>query len=230
MKKSRKYREALERLEAGKVYPIDEAIDILKENGVKTKFDQTVELSCRLGVDPRKSDQIVRGTAILPHGTGKTVRVLCLVPEGKVPEATAAGADFAGLEEFVEKIQKGWLDFDVAVTMPENMKDVARLGKILGPRGLMPSPKNGTVTGDIAQTVAELKSGRVEFRVDKGANLHLALGKVSFQKDALVENLKATLEAINRSRPAAVKGKFIRKMTLSTTMGPGIPVQAAETA
>lgn len=228
-RKSKRYREALQKVEQNRTYSPAEAVGVLKETA-GGKFDQTVELSCRLGVDPRKSDQMVRGTATLPHGTGKTVRVLCLVPEALAAAATEAGADHVGLDEYVEKIQKGWLDFDVAVTTPENMRNVARLGKVLGPRGLMPSPKNGTVTSDVAQTVRELKSGRVEFRVDKGANLHLAIGKASFEEQAILENYQAALKAISGSRPAAARGRFIRKISLSTTMGPGIPVQVEDQA
>jgi large subunit ribosomal protein L1 len=223
-KRSKRYQEVIKKVEPGKVYLSEEAIAVLKE--IKTaKFDETVELSCRLGVDLKKGEQVVRGTAALPHGTGKKVRILALVNEAQAAEAKDSGADFVGLAEYVAKISGGWTDFDCAVTTPDCLKEVARLGKILGPRGLMPSPKNGTVTTSVSQTIKELKAGRVEFRMDKGGNVHLPIGKLSFEGNALSENLKSALDAINASSPGAVKGQFLKRAYLSTTMGPSLPIK-----
>jgi len=224
-KHSKRYQEGSKKVEPEKVYSGAEAIAVLKE--VKAaKFDETVELACRLGVDLKKGELVVRGTAALPHGTGKKIRILALVKEAQVAEATEAGADFAGLDEYIAKISGGWTDFDVAVTTPDCLKDVARLGKILGPRGLMPSPKNGTVTTTTGQTIKELKAGRVDFRMDKGGNVHLPIGKISFEEQALSENLKSALDAINAAAPSAVKGQFLKRAYLSTTMGPSLIIKA----
>lgn len=187
------------------------------------KFDETVDVAVRLGIDPRHSEQQVRGTVVLPNGTGKSIRVLVLTKGDKVKEAQAAGADFAG-EEFVAKIKEGWLDFDAIVATPDMMAEVGKLGKILGPRGLMPNPKAGTVTPDVTRAVRELKAGKIEFRVDKGGNLHVPVGKASFQEEALLENLKTFLHEIMRVRPAAAKGAYVKSVTISTTMGPGIKI------
>jgi large subunit ribosomal protein L1 len=188
----------------------------------KAKFDETVEVSARLGVDPRHADQQVRGTVSLPHGTGKTVRVLVIAKGEKVKEAEAAGADFVGSQEMVEKIQGGWLDFDKVVATPDMMGQVGKLGRVLGPRGLMPNPKSGTVTFDVARAVTELKAGQIEFRVDKGGNLHAPVGKSSFDEDKLRENTETFLREVLRLKPAAAKGQYVRSLTLSSTMGPGI--------
>jgi large subunit ribosomal protein L1 len=189
------------------------------------KFDETIEVAVRLGVDPRHADQIVRGTVVLPHGTGKTARVLVLAQGEKAKEAEEAGADFVGIE-FVQKIKDGWVDFDAAVATPDVMGQVGQLGRILGPRGLMPTPKAGTVTFDVARAVREIKAGKIEFRVDKTGNVHAPIGKVSFSTDQLSENLSAFMENIVRAKPAAAKGRYVRAVTLCSTMGPGIPVDA----
>jgi large subunit ribosomal protein L1 len=190
----------------------------------KAKFDETVDVAVRLGVDPKHADQQVRGTVVLPHGTGKTVRVLVLAKGEKAREAEAAGADFAGAEDFLAKIKDGWLDFDAVVATPDMMAEVGKLGKVLGPRGLMPNPKTGTVTFDVTKAVKELKAGKIEFRVDKGGNLHIPVGKASFDEAALLANLQAFLAEILRARPSAAKGAYVKSVTLSTTMGPGIKV------
>jgi large subunit ribosomal protein L1 len=189
-----------------------------------TKFDETVDVAIRLGIDPRHADQQVRGTVVLPNGTGKTIKVLVLTKGEKVKEAEAAGADFAGAEEFLEKIRGGWLDFDAVVATPDMMAEVGKLGKVLGPRGLMPNPKAGTVTFDVTKAVRELKAGKIEFRVDKGGNLHVPVGKASFNEDQLTENLKSFLNEVIRIKPAAAKGAYVKSVTLSTTMGPGIKI------
>ncbi len=187
------------------------------------KFDETVEVAVRLGVDPRHADQIVRGTVILPAGTGRKMRILVLAQGDKAREAEEAGADFVGTE-YIEKIEGGWLDFDVAIATPDLMRDVGKLGRILGPRGLMPTPKAGTVTADVARAVSEAKAGRIEFRVDKFGNLHAPIGKVSFDLSKLEANLAALMGAVTRARPSAVKGAYIRSVTVSSTMGPGVPI------
>ncbi|HNQ35841.1 MAG TPA: 50S ribosomal protein L1 [bacterium] len=222
-KRSKRYQENSRKLTGDKTYTPVEALGLLKE-APAAKFDETVEISLRLGVDPKKSDQMVRGTAILPHGTGKSIRVLALVADNRMDEAREAGADFVGAQEYIPKIAGGWLDFDVAVTTPDMLREVAKLGKTLGPRGLMPSPKNGTVTTDIGRTIKELKSGRVEFRMDKNGNVHLVIGKISFEPASLLENFNAAMDALLASRPAAVKGAFIKKAYLSTTMSASLPL------
>lgn len=223
MKKGKKYQEAVKKIEAGKLYDPVEAINLAKEIAF-AKFDETVEAHVKLGVDPRHADQQVRGTVSLPHGTGKTRRVLVFAKGEKVKEAEEAGADYVGGEELAEKIQQGWLDFEVAVATPDMMGVVGKLGKILGPRGLMPNPKSGTVTMDIARTVKELKAGRIEYRVDKTAIVHVPIGKVSFTAEQLAENFNVFMEALIKAKPAAAKGQYLKSVAISTTMGPGIPI------
>ena len=224
MKRSKAYRAALEKIDRTREYELGEALQLLKD-GVQTRFDQSVELAVNLGVDPRHADQMVRGTVSLPHGTGRSVRVLVFAKGEQVMEAQEAGADYAGAEELIEKVKGGWLEFDAVVTAPEMMRDVGKLGSILGPRKLMPSPKAGTVTNEIAKTVKELKAGKIEFRVDKFGIIHAAVGKLSFPAEQLADNLTTLVEAVLRARPAAVKGTYLKKLTLSTTMGPGIKLE-----
>jgi large subunit ribosomal protein L1 len=215
-----KARQAVE----SRFYKLDEAVNLL--NKVKfAKFDETVELALRLGVDPKQADQMVRGTLVLPHGLGKSKKVLVIAGGEKLREAEEAGADFVGGEEMVKKIQEGWTDFDAVVSTPDMMKSVGRLGKVLGPRGLMPNPKAGTVTFDIKNAVKEIKAGKVEFRVDKTAIIHAPVGKSSFPPERLVENAQALIAAVVKAKPPAAKGKYVRTITLSSTMGPGIPIE-----
>ena len=226
-KRGKKYLEALKLVDRSKKYPLKEAIELVKKMSevAKRNFDETVELAARLGVDPRHADQMVRGAVTLPHGTGKEVRVLVFAKGEKAKEAEEAGADYVGAEDLVQKIQKeGWLEFDKAVATPDMMPLVGRLGRILGPRGLMPNPKTGTVTMDVAKAVQELKKGKVDFRVDRAGNIHVPIGKVSFDTEKLYENAKAVLEALWRAKPAAAKGQYFRSITLSSTMGPGVKV------
>ena len=217
------YAKASEQIEAGRAYSVEEAGE-LAQKVAYAKFDETVELAVRLGVNPKYADQMVRGAVVLPHGTGKAVRVLVFAKGEKEREAREAGADLVGAEDLVEKIQGGWLEFDTAVATPDLMGQVGRLGKILGPRGLMPNPKVGTVTFDVARAIREVKAGKVEFKVDKAGNVHAAIGKKSFPTAHLVANAHAVLEAIMRAKPAAAKGQYLRSITVSTTMGPGVPV------
>jgi large subunit ribosomal protein L1 len=227
MKHGKKYRAAAElALKAGRVQDLAEAVKLVKETA-RAKFDETIVISSHLGVDPRHSDQLVRGTVVLPHGTGKSLRVLVLCKGDKVREAEAAGADFVGADEYVKKIQEGWLDVDAIVATPDMMGEVGKLGRILGPRGLMPNPKSGTMSFDVAKAVKELKAGKIEFRVDKGSNVHAAVGKASFSEEKLLENAATFLRELVRARPAATKGTYIKSLTLSATMGPGITVDAA---
>jgi len=228
MKRSKAYRAAAERITPGKVYAPLQAVRLAKENA-SAKYDETVEVAFRLGVDPRKADQMVRGTVNLPHGTGKTARVLVIAGGDKAEAAREAGADFVGSDDMIEKITGGWLDFDAVVATPDMMGKVGRLGKILGPRGLMPNPKTGTVTMDPAKAVNDIKGGKITFRVDKHANLHFIIGKASFSDQALIENYAAALEEIRASSPAASKGRYLTKATLTTTMGPGIPLDHSKT-
>jgi large subunit ribosomal protein L1 len=221
-KHGKNYRGAATALEADSNLDSREAIERVKAMSF-ARFDETVDVAIRLGVDPRHADQIVRGTVILPAGTGRTVRVLALAQGDKAREAEEAGADFVG-EEFIEKIEGGWLDFDVAIATPDLMKDVAKLGRVLGPRGLMPTPKAGTVTMDVGRAVQEAKAGKIEFRVDKFGNVHAPIGKVSFEAGSLEQNFEALMEAIKRNRPAAAKGSYVRSVTVSSTMGPGVSV------
>jgi large subunit ribosomal protein L1 len=228
MKRSKAYRAAEQQIEAQKLYSPAQAIQLAKSTS-KTKFDPTVEVALRLGVDPRKADQMVRGTVNLPHGTGKTARVLVFATGDRAEEARAAGADFVGSDDLIERIQGGWLDFDAVVATPDLMGKVGRLGRVLGPRGLMPNPKTGTVTPDVGKAVSDIKGGKIEFRVDRHGNLHFIIGKASFDDKSLVENYAAALEEIIRLKPAAAKGRYLRKITFTTTMGPGILVDPART-
>jgi large subunit ribosomal protein L1 len=221
----KQYRTALATLEPQKLYSEREAVDRVKAAAF-AKFDESVDVAVRLGVDPKHADQIVRGTVSLPHGTGKTVRVLVIAQGEKAKEAEAAGADLVGIE-YIQKIKDGWLDTDVIVATPDVMGQLGPLGKVLGPRGLMPNPKAGTVTMDVAKAVKELKAGKIEFRVDKSGIVHAPIGKKSFAPEQLAENLHAFLEAIVKARPSAAKGHYIRSVTVSSTMGPGVPVDAA---
>lgn len=215
-----------EKMEKGKDYSLEEAIKFVK-NSSYTKFDETIDLAVNLGIDPRKSDQLVRGTVVLPHGIGKKVRVLVFTKGEKEKEAQDAGADYVGAEDFVEKISKGWLDFDKAVATPDVMGMVGKLGKILGPRGLMPNPKLGTVTFDIARSVKEIKAGKVEYKTDKSGIVHVPIGKVSFDTDKLIDNAKTVIESIIKVKPASSKGKYLKKISISSTMGPGIAIDSA---
>jgi large subunit ribosomal protein L1 len=209
-----------------KEYSIPEAVELLQK--IKfAKFDETLEAHLRLGVDPKHADQMVRGTVVLPHGTGKSKKVLVLASGEKVHEAEKAGADYSGSDELIEKIQGGWMDFDSVIATPDMMKNVARLGKVLGPRGLMPNPKSGTVTFDVARAVQEVKAGKVEFRVDKTSNVHVPLGKMSFSKDKLVENVTTLVDAIMKAKPASAKGKYVQRFFLTATMSPSIRINTA---
>ncbi len=212
--------------QAGRPANLADAVKLVKQTA-RAKFDETIVVSSHLGVDPRHSDQLVRGTVVLPHGTGKSLRVLVLTKGDKVREAESAGADHAGAEEFIAKIQQGWLDVDAIVATPDMMGEVGKLGRVLGPRGLMPNPKSGTVTFDVARAVKELKAGKIEFRVDKGSNVHAPVGKASFREEQLLENARTFLRELVRARPAAAKGTYIKSLTLSATMGPGITLDPA---
>jgi large subunit ribosomal protein L1 len=223
---AKKYAEAIKKVDREKRYDMDEALDLLPQMTF-AKFDETVELALRLGVDPRHADQMVRGSVALPNGLGKKVRVLVFAKGQKEKEAEEAGAEFVGAEDLIEKVQKGWLDFDKAIATPDVMSMVSKLGKILGPRGLMPNPKVGTVTFDIAKTVKEIKAGRVEFRVDKAGNLHIPVGKISFGKEKLLENVNSLLEAIVRLKPPSSKGTYVKGIAVCTTMSPGIKIDPA---
>ena len=228
MKRSKAYRQAAELLEEGKIYSPLEAANLAKQVS-PTKFDGTVEVAMRLGVDPRKADQMVRGTVSLPHGTGKTVRVIVFATGEKAEEAIAAGADKVGSDDLIAEIQGGYLDFDAAIATPDQMAKVGRIARVLGPRGLMPNPKTGTVTPDVGKAVADIKGGKISFRVDKQSNLHLIIGKSSFSPEQLVENYAAALDEVLRAKPSSAKGRYLRKVTFATTMGPGIPVDANRT-
>jgi large subunit ribosomal protein L1 len=227
MKASRRYASAAQAVDRTRTYSLDEAIALLQKLP-RAKFDETVELAVQLGVDARKSDQMVRGTVALPHGTGKAVRVVAICQGEQAREATEAGADVVGFTDVVEKIQGGWLDFDVAVAAPDTMREVGKLGKLLGPRGLMPSPKSGTVTPDVGRAVREVKAGKIEFKIDKNGNLHMPIGKASFDAAKLKENGMAVLGAVHKAKPAAARGEYLRSATLSATMGPGIRLDLKE--
>ena len=221
-KTGKRYSSARESVPSGAKFPPQEAVKLVKDLA-SAKFDETVDIATRLGVDPRKADQLVRGTVVLPHGTGKAVRVLVIAQGEKEAEANAAGADYVGVE-YVEKIQGGWLDFDVCVVTPDLMGKVGPLGRVLGPRGLMPTPKAGTVTFDISRAVEEIKAGKIEFRVDKTGNVHAPIGKASFSEEQLGENLAAFMDQIVRAKPSTAKGTYLRSVTVSSTMGPGVSI------
>jgi large subunit ribosomal protein L1 len=220
-KQGKKYRAALEKIEPGRKYTLEEGLAKVKEIAF-AKFDETVELTLWLGVDPRKADQLVRGTVVLPHGVGKTVRVLVIAQGEKVKEAEESGADFVGGEDMVNQIKGGWLDFDAVIATPDMMRLVGQLGKILGPRGLMPNPKTGTVTFDVANAVRETKAGKVEYRVDKTGVIHVGVGKVSFEQGKLRENAQVLLDAVVKAKPSTAKGKYVKKVNLAATMSPGV--------
>ena len=221
MRRSKRYRSLQSKVEHLKEYSPEEAVKLLKETA-NARFDETVDIAMRLGVDPRHAEQMVRGTVSLPNGTGKTVRILVLTKGENVEKSKAAGADYAGLEEYVEKIQKGWLEFDVVVASPDVMSLVGRLGKILGTRGLMPNPKSGTVTPDVVSAVKEIKAGKIDFRVDKTGIVHSMIGKVSFDESKLVENLRVFVNTIIKMKPVSAKGVYLKSISISSTMGPGI--------
>ncbi len=228
MKRSKNYRKAADLVDDERLYTPAEAVTLVKKTST-TAFDPTVEVSMRLGGDPRKADQMVRGTVNLPHGTGKTARVLVFAARHRADEARAAGADIVGGDELIERVSGGFLDFDAAVATPDLMGKVGRLGRVLGPRGLMPNPKTGTVTNDVAKAVTEIKGGKIEFRVDRHANLHFIVGKSSFAERQLLDNYTAALEEVLRLKPSSSKGRYVRKVTVSTTMGPGIAVDPTKT-
>lgn len=221
----KKYRAAVAKVDATRMHSTSEAVDLVKQT-TYAKFDATVDVAVRLGVDPRHADQVVRGTVILPHGTGKTVRVLVVAQGDRAKDAEAAGADFVGLE-YLAKLKEGWLECDVIVATPDVMGQLGQLGRILGPRGLMPNPKAGTVTLDVARAVREIKAGKIEFRVDKTGNVHAPVGKINFSEQQLAENLQAFMDTIVRAKPSAAKGQYIRSATVSSTMGPGVRLETA---
>ncbi len=223
MQRSKNYRKVTEVVDRSALYTPAAAVTLARTTS-PVKFDATVEVAMRLGVDPRKADQMVRGTVNLPHGTGKTARVIVFAAGDKATEALAAGADVVGSDDLVARIQEGWLDFDAAIATPDQMAKIGRIARILGPRGLMPNPKTGTVTMDVTKAVADIKGGKITFRVDKHANLHLIIGRASFSETQLIENYAAVLDEVLRAKPAAAKGKYLKKVFFSTTMGPGIPV------
>ena len=221
MKRSKRYLENFNKIDLDKLYNLDEALDIIGSSS-DTKFDQTVDLSINLGVDPRHADQVIRGTVSLPHGTGKNVKVLVIAKGDKADEAISAGADYAGDKEYLDKIKGGWVDIDVIISTPDMMAEVGKLGRVLGPRKLMPNPKSGTVTADVKNAVSEVKKGKIEFRVDKNGIIHTIIGKSSFEKPKLMENCQTVLGAILKAKPNSLKGVYLKKITLSSTMGPGI--------
>jgi large subunit ribosomal protein L1 len=223
----KKYRAAAEQIERDRLYTVTEAVELAKKIAY-AKFDETVELDMTLGVDPRKADQMVRGTVVLPHGLGRSKKVVVIASPDKAQEAQEAGADEVGGEDIVNRIKGGWLDFDALIATPDMMRSVGQLGKILGPRGLMPNPKTGTVTADVGRAVRETKAGKVEFRVDKTGVIHAPVGKVSFDSQRLTENAKSLIDAVMRAKPSAAKGKYVKNATISSTMGPGIKLNIAE--
>jgi large subunit ribosomal protein L1 len=225
---SKRYRKALEVVDASKSYPLKNAVEVLAKFP-KAKFVETIDMAFKLGVDPKQSDQMVRGTVPLPHGSGKTVRVLVFAKPGPAADAAkAAGAEFVGFDEMIKKCVEGWADFDIAIATPEAMIEVRKLGKVLGPRGLMPNPKTGTVTDDTGKAVKEFKAGRVEFKIDKAGNVHVAVGKANFKPDQIEENARAVIEAVAKSKPSAAKGTFIQSCTISTTMSPAVRLDIRE--
>jgi large subunit ribosomal protein L1 len=228
-KKGKKYLEAAKLVDRLKAYPIAEAIDLAKKTNF-TKFDATLEVAFRLGVDPKKADQQIRGAVVLPNGTGKTQRVLVFAKGEKVKEAEAAGADYVGDAEYINKIQQGWFDFDVIVATPDMMGEVGKLGRVLGPKGLMPNPKTGTVTFDVTRAINEIKAGKVEYRVDKSGNIHVPIGKASFENEKLVENFNTVFETMQKVKPSAAKGTYMKNVTVASTMGPGVKVDPSSVA
>lgn len=228
-KHGKKYKQALEQVDRDKAYGPTEALDLVKKIA-PAKFDETVEAAIRLNVDPKRSDQQVRGAVVLPHGTGKTKRVLVFAKGEKAKEAEAAGADYVGDEDLIEKVSQGWLDFDVVVATPDMMGQVGKLGRILGPKGLMPNPKTGTVTFEVEKAVSESKAGKIEYRVDKAGNVHAPIGKVSFETRQLAENLETLIETLIKAKPPAAKGQYIRNVSVSSSMGPGIRVDVSAVA
>jgi len=227
MKRGKKYKTSAEKIESTKVYSLEEAVPVLKQME-KAKFDETVLLSANLGVDPRHADQQVCGTVVLPHGTGKKVRVLVISRGEKEKEAADAGADFVGADEFIPKLREGWVVVDVIISTPDLMGEVGKLGKILGPKGLMPNPKSGTVTFDVAKAVRDVKAGKIEYRVDKGSNIHVPVGKMSFDADKLLENIKVLVSELLRVKPSSAKGKYLKSLSLSPTMGPSIKLDTQQ--
>jgi large subunit ribosomal protein L1 len=228
MQRSKAYRKAAEQIDRSRLYSPAQAVALARKTS-PTKFDATVEVALRLGVDPRRADQMVRGTVNLPNGTGKTARVLVFATGDRAEEARAAGADYVGSDDLIERIQGGFLDFDAVVATPDMMGKVGRLGRVLGPRGLMPNPKTGTVTPDVGKAVSDIKGGKIEFRVDKNGNLHFVIGRASFTDRALAENYAAALDEVIRLKPAAAKGRYLKRVTMTTSMGPGIPVDPNKT-
>ncbi|MEH6990406.1 MULTISPECIES: 50S ribosomal protein L1 [Cytobacillus] len=228
-KKGKKYAEAVKLVDSSKAYPIAEAIELTKKTNF-AKFDATVEVAFRLGVDPKKADQQIRGAVVLPNGTGKTQRVLVFAKGEKAKEAEAAGADFVGDSEYINKISQGWFDFDVIVATPDMMGEVGKLGRVLGPKGLMPNPKTGTVTFDVQKAVNEIKAGKVEYRVDKAGNIHVPIGKVSFEDEKLVENFNTIFDTMMKVKPAAAKGTYMKNVSVTSTMGPGVKVDPSSVA
>ncbi len=226
-KRGKRYKELMEKFDRTKLYDPKSALALIKELS-NVKFYETVEIHAKLGVNPKQADQNLRGTVVLPHGTGRTVRVVVFAKGEKVKEAEAAGADFVGAEDLAEKIEGGWLDFDVAVATPDMMSLVGKLGRVLGPQGLMPNPKAGTVTFEVGKAVEEIKAGKIEYRVDKAGIIHLPIGKISFSTEALLDNFKEVMDTLVREKPAAAKGKYLRSVVISSTMGPGIKVDDAE--
>ena len=229
MQHGKRYRTLATKVATNKVFTIEAAVDLVKETA-NARFNETVDVAVRLGVDPRKADQLIRGTVALPHGIGKAVRVLVVAKPPEDQEALEAGADYAGFDEYIGKIKEGWTDVDVIIATPDVMPDVGKLGKILGPRGLMPNPKSGTITQDLAKAVKEVKAGKIEFRVDKTGIIHAAVGKSSFEKDKLVENIRTFLDTVQRMKPASAKGQYIKSIAVSSTMGPGIRIDRTEVA
>ncbi len=226
-KKGKKYLTTQEKFDKNNMYPLDKAINLVKELSY-VKFDESIDIAVRLNVDPRHADQMIRGTVILPHGTGKTVKILVFAKGEKATEAQQAGADFVGLEEIIEKIKDGWLEFDVAIATPDVMSLVGRLGKILGPRGLMPNPKVGTVTNDVVKAVKESKAGKIQYRVDKAGNIHAPIGKVSFELDKIEGNAHSIIDSLIQAKPSTIKGQYIKNISISSTMGPGIKVDISD--
>ncbi|MDQ0340174.1 large subunit ribosomal protein L1 [Caldalkalibacillus uzonensis] len=228
-KRGKKYQEAVKLIDKEKTYDLEEAVELVKK-AATANFDETVELAVKLGVDPKKADQQIRGAVVLPHGTGKTQRVLVFAKGEKAKEAEQAGADYVGDEDLINKINQGWFEFDVVVATPDMMAQVGKLGRVLGPKGLMPNPKTGTVTFEVAKAVEEIKAGKIEYRVDKSGNIHVPVGKVSFDTAKLINNINTVMEALIKAKPAAAKGTYLRNVSLSSTMGPGVRVTTTKFA